>query len=299
MRYILILITLILGGCNQSENSIRLATYTYADNDRLENLKLLSNELEYKLKRKISLKSYPDVKSFIEGILANEVDIALINTLGYLILAEKDNLMFPIANMQIKDDVIDNYKTVILTNKQNLEEYTQITEKADSLRMMFVSEGSTSGNLVPRLFLSANKISSPESKFKLVKYGGNHTTTFKKLVSGETDLCAIGSNEYFKQINMDTSLKNTIKLLWVSNEIPLGPVLVNKELSNKEKEIISNLFLNLHKENVEIFNSVKSGWSEASQSDKFQSITDQYYDSFRQVNGNKTDLKKVLELFNN
>ena len=278
---------------------IRLATYAYATNDRIENMKLLSEELEMCLGRKVEITSYASVTSFIAAIKSNEVDIAFINTLGYLILASDNQHMVPLVNMHIKKDGVDNYKTVFLTNSDSIFDYTMIKENSDKLVMMFVKEGSTSGNLVPRLFLSTLNISLPEIQFKEVKYGGNHTSTFEKLINGEADLCAIGSNEYYKKIKEDPTLKDKIKLLWVSEEIPLGPVLINKELSLWEREEISTLFLNLHTKNQRAFESLKLGWSEAAQSNKFQSITDEYYDSFRAVNGNRTALNEILKMFEN
>ena len=298
-KLLIVCIGLLCNGCDQGEKPIRLATYTYATNDRIENMTLLSKELEKRLQRKVQMKSYPDVESFLVGIRSNEVDIGLINTLGYLILSSNNEHMFPLANMHIKKDAVDNYKTVLLTpNDGRIIEYSHITEMADQLTMMFVKEGSTSGNLVPRLFLSANNIASPETQFKEVTYGGNHTSTFNKLLQGQADICAIGSNEYYQQIEADTSLRTAIKLLWVSEEIPLGPVLVNKSLSSTDRDLVSNLFLNLHKENVDAFETIRSGWSEAQQSDKFQLISDSYYDSFREVNGNKTSLNEILASFN-
>lgn len=284
-------------GCNPDQQPIRLATYTYATNDRIENLRPFSKNLETALNRAVEIKSYPDVASFIVGIKSNEVDIALINTLGYLILSSNNEHMLPVANMHIEKDAVDNYKTVLLTVNDSISDYSAIRDKAEMLSMMFVKEGSTSGNLVPRLFLSTIDIASPESQFKEVKYGGNHTSTFQKLVRGETDLCAIGSNEYYKQIQADSTLGNKVNLLWVSDEIPLGPVLTNKRFPLEEKDIISNLLLNLHSDNSEAFKSIKSGWSEAKQADKFQLISDEFYDTFREVNGNRTDLNDILKMF--
>ncbi|MFS4445431.1 phosphate/phosphite/phosphonate ABC transporter substrate-binding protein [Maribacter sp. 2307UL18-2] len=297
--FLIVIIGLSSGGCSEDREPIRLATYTYATNDRIENMKLLSQELEDRLQRKVTITSYSDVKSFILGIKSNEVDIAFINTLGYLILSSDNEHMLPVANMHIEEDAVDNYKTVLLTINDSIERYSDIGNKAKDLTMMFVKEGSTSGNLVPRLFLSSLGISSPESQFREVEYGGNHTLTFEKLVNGETDLAAIGSNEYYKQIQTDSKLREKVRLLWVSDEIPLGPVLVHKVLPLKEREIISNMLLNLHIENTDAFESIKSGWSEAGQADKFQQISDKYYNSFRKVNGNRTHLNDILQMFDN
>ncbi|WP_350292692.1 PhnD/SsuA/transferrin family substrate-binding protein [uncultured Croceitalea sp.] len=284
-------------GCKSNIQPLRLATYTYSTNNRISNLKPLSRELEKVLERPVQIKSYPDVISFIEGIKSDEVDIGMINTLGYLLFSLDNKNMKPITTLKVRNNAIDNYKTVLLANNEVVEDLETLMENHSNLSMMFVAEGSTSGNLVPRLLLSSLGIKSPENQFKEVKYGGNHTTTFNKLIAGETDICAFGSNEYYKQIQADSTLLNTHKLLWVSEEIPLGPVLLNNNINQLDKKKITNLFLNLHKDNFAALQSIKEGWSEAKQAEKFYPISDGYYDDFRMINGNKTDLLEVLDFF--
>ena len=76
------LISLLQVGCKKSIQPLKLATYTYSTNNRVNNLKPLSQELEVILDRPVHIKSYPDVASFIEGIKLDDVDVGLINTLG-------------------------------------------------------------------------------------------------------------------------------------------------------------------------------------------------------------------------
>ena len=295
------LISVLLGlsfiGCeSQPPTTLRLATYTYSTNDRIDNLQPLAEHLEAELARPISVHSYEDVASFLEGIKANEVDIGLINTLGYLLLSLDNTVMTPVANLKVQEDSKDNYKTVLLTNKMSLDN-SNIAETLDSLNMLLVAPGSTSGNLVPRLYLSSMGIKSPEIQFKSLRYGGDHTITLQKLVEGETDLCSIGSNEYYKQLKKDSSLSTKTKVLWISEEIPLGPVLVSNSLSSSQKEQITKVFLSLHTNHSVALNGIKAGWSEAKQAEKFHAISDSYYDQFRNLNGNSTDLGKILNQF--
>lgn len=283
--------------CTSKMRPLRLATYTYATNDRINNLEPLSRELEKALERPIDIKSYPDAISFIDGIRSNEVDIALINTLGYLLLSLDNEVMEPIAALKVKNGAVDNYKTVLLTSIDSIKELGTLKKSSEELSMMFVAEGSTSGNLMPRLFLSSIGITSPEKQFKEVNYGGNHTSTFEKMLQGQADICAIGSNEYFEQIKRDSTLLEAHNLLWVSEEIPLGPVLLNHSFTDEERETIIDLFLSLHLKNNSALESVKKGWSEAKQTERFYPISDSYYNDFREINGNKTDLIEILNLF--
>lgn len=297
--FLIIAILSLLPACKKDTSSITLATYTYSTNNRIKNLEPLSKELSQLLNKPVEIKSYADVESFLIGIKDNEVDVGLINTLGYLLLSLDNRNMQPIATLKTKKDAVDNYKTVLLTNRHDIKNLQSLESNAKSLSMMFVKKGSTSGNLVPRLLLSSIGIDSPEEQFENVRYGGDHTSTLANLLEGKTDLCAIGSNEYFKQVQSDSTLLEKTKLLWISNEIPLGPVLLNQRLSEAESKGITNLFLRLHETNTKALESIKAGWSEAKQVERFYKIDDSYYNNFRMINGNTTDLSDILNLFFN
>ncbi|MEO9964496.1 MAG: PhnD/SsuA/transferrin family substrate-binding protein [Reichenbachiella sp.] len=291
-----LLAIVLLMACSNQKEPLQLATYTYATNDRIAHLEPLAEELKKSLDRPVEITSYPDVEAFVAGIKANKIDVALINTLGYLILSLDNEHMLPVATLKVKTDALDNYKTVLLSNKQ-ISSTDFVKANSDSLSFMFVAPGSTSGHLIPRLYLSALGLHQPEDQFKSVTYGGNHTSTLERLLAGESDLCAIGSNEYFKQIKADSLLLTKTNLLWISDEIPLGPVLLNKRMSDSEKEKITTLLLDLHQVNAEALSSIKDGWSEAKQAEKFYAITDDYYDDFRSLNGQNTRLSEILNLF--
>ncbi|WP_435625556.1 phosphate/phosphite/phosphonate ABC transporter substrate-binding protein [Flagellimonas sp.] len=291
----------LLFGCSgkteKNSNTFVLATYTYSTNYRIANLKPLSLELGKLLVRPIEIKSYSDVPSFIQGIKSNEVDMALINTLGYLSLSLDNQHMEPVATLKIREEAVDNYKTVLLGNPSRANHLDVIQKNPEKFQITFVAPGSTSGNLVPRLFLSSNGIDSPEKQFQKTDYAGTHQAAIVKLLSGETDICALGSNEYFKQLKKDSTLSQSSSLLWMSSEIPLGPVLLNKRMENIEKEKVTRFLSTLHETHPEILEALKDGWSEAKQAEKFVPITDMYYDEFRRINGNSSNLYQILDFF--
>ncbi len=288
----------LLSSC-QTQEPLVLATYTYADNTRVANLQPLSDNYSAILGRSVETVSYPDVMSLMDGIKKGEVDIAFINSFGYLLLEPENHGMRPVAALNVGKDVKDNYKTVLLASRASgIKTLDTLKKNAHALRLMLVNQGSTSGNLVPRLFLSALDLRTPESQFKSVRYGGNHTATFEKLLRGETDLCALGSNEYFKQVQNDATIPDRTHMLWISSEIPLGPVLVKESLSESEKEKITQVLLNLHQSDPNILDSIKRGWSEAQGSERFVPFAESHYDNFRNFNGNPADLTNILKFFN-
>jgi phosphonate transport system substrate-binding protein len=299
MKHILLIFFLFFFSYTFAQKVV-LATYQYADNNRLENIKPLAKFLSDSLGLNIEIKSYPTVHTFIEGIQRNEVDIALINTFGYLLLetAKQKYGMKPYTVLKVKDGTENNYKTAILSRKDfPVDTITSLKIVASNFKLGLVSVGSTSGNLVPRLKMSSIGIETPENMFKTVKYCDNHKNAVDMLLTGKVDICAVGSTEYFNAMADTTKLKH-IKLLWLSTEIPLGPVLLHKRLSNPLKEKIVAYLLNLDKTSLKTFEAIKAGWSEAKQAEKYINV-DRHYDPFRRQFSNKKAMEKILRQFAN
>nr|WP_068888337.1 phosphate/phosphite/phosphonate ABC transporter substrate-binding protein [Pedobacter panaciterrae] len=280
---------------------LRLATYQYADNNRIANISPLADFLTEKMGREVEVKSYPSVHAFIEAIQHNEVDIALINTFGYMLLeASKETYpMKPFLALEVAPEAVDNYKTAMVAPAGSLiNSIEEVKKYAAQSRLLLVAEGSTSGNLVPRLALTKIDIVDAEKDFKTVAYGKNHKLTIEAVASGNADLAAMGSTEYFKFI-ADAENKSKIKLVWMSPEIPLGPVLINNALGTKEKDTICKTLLDLHELKPDALLSVKNGWSEAKQAVKYIRIEADYYSPFEQQLGKQADLQMILKQFAN
>jgi phosphate/phosphite/phosphonate ABC transporter binding protein len=278
-----------------------LATYQYADNNRIANIQPLADYLSVKLEQKVETKSYPTVHLFIEAIQNDEVDIALINTFGYLLLdaSSKSYAMKPYAVLQVKQGTQDNYKTAIMAGRDfPVDTISKIGTVASRSRLGLVAVGSTSGNLVPRLRLSSAGIPEPEKTFASVAYIGNHKTTTDALLEGRIDVAAVGSTEYFSAM-ADPTKAQKLKLLWLSPEIPLGPVLMHNRLDRAITQKIKDLLLNLHTENPVALESVKAGWSEAKQAEKYIPMDASYYNPFKSQLGSRESMEKILRQFAN
>ena len=276
-----------------------LATYTYADNNRLANIQPLADHLATQLDRPVQTRSYPTVRAFLADLKAGKVDVALINTFGYLLLAtERNNPMETLAAMEVAPNTRDNYKTMLVAHPSvAVTDARQLREKAKAYRFLFAAEGSTSGNLVPRMYLNSIGIADPEGAFKNVGYGGNHAATLAQVVDGRADLGAFGSEEYHKLLARDPAAKDKIKILWLSDEITLGPLLVRQGLPAALREKLRTVLLNLHETRPEAFNAVKAGWSEAKGAVRYRAVDDSYYDNFRNLMGKQAGLIAILDRF--
>lgn len=281
--------------------AIRVATYQYATNDRIGHLKPLADHLQEKLQVPVTVKSYPTVQAFIEGLQNNEVDLGFINTFGYLLLktASVASPMQAVAAWSVPADAKDVYKSSFLVHKKNAVLWKDLAKKSAGLNLALVAPGSTSGNLVPRLLFSGIGIDNPESSFKSVRYAGTHQVAVEWVLEGKADLAAMGQDAYLKTVEAAKFKTEDLLEVQVSPEIPLGPALLNQGLTPALQTRILTALLDLHKTTPAAMEGIRSGWTEARKATHFERIGSDHYDPFLQRFGNPAVVAAILSQFAN
>jgi len=296
MRKFILVVILHLSAYLLSAQELRLAVYQYADNPRIKNLQPLADHLTKQLGIATSVKSYPTVHLLIKAMQQNEVDVAFISTFGYLLLeADKQHHnMQPVAAL-VAPHAKDNYKTAFVNRKESgAQKFNDLKQYASETRMVFVASGSTSGNLVPRLLLNGIGIKEPEKEFHTVKYSGTHKKAIELVLHDSADVAAMGSTEWDR---LDSVSKSKLNLLYLSSEIPLGPVLVHKKVNAKVRQQIVTELLRLHQSNVQALHALKEAWSEAKQATHFITIKRNYYTPYLKQFGNLKQTQKIIKQF--
>ena len=157
-----------------------------------------------------------------------------------------------------------------------------------------MARGSTSGNLVPRLLLNGIGIKDAEKHFSAVQYAGTHARAIELLLSDSVDVAAMGSTEWDK---LDSVKKAKLRLLYLSSEIPLGPVLLNKDVDNKLKQQIIQALLRLHETDRPALDAIKLAWTEAKQATQFISIGHNYYIPYLKQFGSFKKTQVIIRAF--
>ncbi|ANE52353.1 phosphate/phosphite/phosphonate ABC transporter substrate-binding protein [Flavisolibacter tropicus] len=297
MKKILVTLLVLITFTGFSQN-LRLAVYQYADNPRIKNIQPLADLLQQKLGIQASVKSYPTVPAFIEAIQKGEVDIAFINTFGYLLLqaSSKHYPMEPKVALTVPDPD-DNYKTVFIARAQSpIQQLKDVTTFGKQTRLGLVAIGSTSGNLVPRLALTRIGVTNAEQQFQSVMYTGTHAKAIQALLSNQVDLAAMGNSEYAK---LDSISKLQLRPIWISTEIPLGPVLFNKKLSKSLQQQIEQVLLTVHEQAPAVLESIKAAWTEAKQATHFDKTHGETYLPFLNQFGSMKSIEPILKQFAN
>jgi phosphonate transport system substrate-binding protein len=271
-----------------------VATYQYGDNPRLKNIEPFARHLSDAAEVKTIVKSYPTVQHLLLAMNQGEVDVAFMNTFGYLILKEQTSSYEISAALHLPDSLASVYKSVIVTNRQPVSpKLEDITNNAGDYFLMLVSPGSTSGNLVPRLKLASMMPDDPELFFVEVQYAQRHDVALQNMLKEKYSAAAFGSEEYYK-LGADTA---KVHKLWESPPIPLGPVVCKKNLPENLKNALKMALLELHEQNPEALESVKAGWTEAKPADKYMTVDDAYYESLIDLAGNKDRAMKIIRKF--
>jgi phosphonate transport system substrate-binding protein len=294
-KYLLVLLILFSAAPSFSQ-TLRMAVYQYADNPRIKNLQPLADHLQQQFGITTSVKSYPTVHALITAMQQKEVDMAFISTFGYLLLqaAEQTSPMLPVAAL-VAPGASDNYKTAIVSRKAvAINSLDDIKKQGERLRFAFVAKGSTSGNLVPRLLLNGLGIKEAEQHFASVVYAGTHARAIDLLLKDSADVAAMGSTEWDK---LEEAKKQSLQLLHLSSEIPLGPVLINKEMEEKLRGKIIQGLLELHQTNGTSLAAIKAAWTEAKQATHFISIQPDYYVPYLQQFGKITEVEAIIRQF--
>ncbi|GCC53393.1 hypothetical protein SanaruYs_36360 [Chryseotalea sanaruensis] len=276
--------------------SLQVATYQYATNNRLANIKPLADHLASRCSCTTNVKSYESVNAMLTGMQANESDVVLMNTFGYLLLDLKQKDYKPLVALQIAAGKTSTYQSIIVVRKSsNLISLEGVKQHASSLNLLLVNPGSTSGNLVPRLGFASGGIDSVEKTFKSVSYSKNHAKTLQEIIDGNFDIGAFGSEEYSKALAKDSSILEKVNVVWLSSDIPLGPVMIKNSLNKKTQKCIKQELLTLHLRNKEALEAVKAGWTEAIPADRYVLITDKDYQRWLNSMGGKQALSIIRQ----
>lgn len=269
-----------------AQTSVTVATYQYSTNNRIENIKPLAEHLSNTCGCKASVKSYESVGAMLTGMENKESDLVLINTFGYLLLKPSQQDYTPLAALQVAKNKQSTYQSAIVIRKElGITTIEELKQKASALSLLLVNPGSTSGNLVPRLGMASVGMEDADKAFKTITYSKNHALTLQEVAKGKFDVGAFGSEEYTKAIKQDSTLKDKIVLVWMSSDIPLGPVMIKKSLDKKLTQCIKKELLSLHTKNKQALESVKAGWTEAIPADKYIPVSKKHYQQWLDTMG--------------
>jgi phosphonate transport system substrate-binding protein len=188
--------------------------------------------------------------SVVEAMLSGFVHIATLGPKIYIIANEKSKgAIQPIASMALPADMYMDkpcacYLGALITKKGS--KFTTIASVKDSV-LALVDPGSTSGSALPRA-LFGDKIGGKtlEEYFGRIFYSGSHTASARAVQKGKADAAFISLSMAAIMIGDGKAKKDDFNYLWISPEIPVDTVAVNKKTMKPELlKRLTDAFLSL------------------------------------------------------
>lgn len=231
-----------------------------------------------------------------------KVDVAIMNTFGY-ILAQETNNVEPLLMIGDKNQKPITYQSCIIVNPdslgqmKNIEDIRRLSHHID---FMFVNSGSTSGHLVPRLYMAKEKINPAEMFFNNIVFGGTHQKTVLAIKEGKALAGACSYDELQEMIQAKAVEKDDVRIIWISEPIYNSPVIVKKDLPNELKYAIKQAFIQLPTKNAQLQDEVKQLWhNTASKNCTYVETDDKMYDSVRKMASAVDNLSLFVKAYAN
>tara|TARA_Y100000589_G_C27085411_1_gene601525 strand:- start:207 stop:1112 length:906 start_codon:yes stop_codon:yes gene_type:complete len=271
--------------CQPLEASLRILKIGAVPDQNQELLdrrfKLLSSELSKELKIKVQ---YVPVFNYVAAVSAfktGSLDLVWFGCLSGI----QARLQTPNARVLAQRDIDTKFNSVFIVNKKlNLKPAKTIQDLRNlrNLRLIFGSENSTSGRLMPQYFLNKAGLSLKDFKSKRVSFSGSHDSTIALVNSGAFDVGALSKQVWNKNVKENPNRINNIEIFWITPNYANYHWLVQGNLDQKFREgftkelksIILNLDINnlKHKKILDLFGANKFIESDESQYKNIENI---------------------------
>ncbi|OJJ17174.1 hypothetical protein BKI52_31180 [marine bacterium AO1-C] len=262
--------------------------------------KAIAAYLSTKLNRKIEVILPEKNKQLIEMLQDKKVDIAFLNTFGYILTSAEANIK-PIAVISSDGKTPTSYKSCIIKNNSvsKINSIDDIKKKniAKTIAFKFVNPTSTSGHLIPRLYFNSLGLNYTESHFKEVTFGNDHQNTIMQILQNKADVGACSYDDLQKLIKQGKLKKEDLKVLWVSKPIVNGPVVVRKDLDATSQRLLADAFLKMATEAPKLQAKIKKIWHAKGDKPYFVKAQDSWYNSIREMANSIEELILILSYY--
>ncbi|MCA9665071.1 MAG: phosphate/phosphite/phosphonate ABC transporter substrate-binding protein [Myxococcales bacterium] len=150
-------------------------------------MKAFLRYLERRLDRRVELVVPKDYELLRTRLLGSDIDFAIISPLPFLRVREVEPRIRVLATLTYEG--ARTYQGLIVRREDS-----PVRSLADlrGTRFCYVDKGSTSGYLLPRLYLKRQRL-DPDRLFSSIRFSGRHTRVMKDIIDGRCDAGAIYS----------------------------------------------------------------------------------------------------------
>lgn len=243
---------------------IRIAVIPWqSPEEQQKKLKPLADYLKQTTGRSFSFQVTKDYKSAVDLLATEKVEIAYLAALTYVKAKQKNPNVEPIVMPIDQNSGRPWYSAVIVADSTK---GIKSLEGLKGKRFAFVSPSSTSGFLMPMSQFAKQGI-DPTRDFALIKYSGSHDKAEADLASGKVDAIA-NDKPSFLRSQKAGKLGSRYKIIWESDPIPTGPIVVNtKKLPAELVASLKKALIDAPMGSVDVSGTQSSGYTLAKDDD--------------------------------
>ena len=186
-------VMLLTPGLSHAEPVLRVSAIPDESPTELQRkFKPLGDYLEKKLGMKVEFTPVTDYAASVEGLVNDKLDMVWFG--GFTFVQAKvrsHDKVIPLV--QRAED--EKFKSVFITTKADIKSLADLKGKTFS----FGSESSTSGHLMPRVYLLAANI-NPDTDMKRISFSGAHDATIAAVAGGKVDAGALNASVWDKML---------------------------------------------------------------------------------------------------
>ena len=263
-------------GIGTSKNELGLSNIVIALKANKNPELMLSEKLELeeylsaKLKRKVDVLIPTDSSIIVESFRNGTLDIGYLSSTDAARNIEQSTASLFLVHLKNGNPF---YQSVWLSLKD--KPYNSILD-LESLPVSFASRSSTSGFLIPVYDLVQRGLVGPNSSlddfFSKTVYGTGYVSAVKKVLSGEVEAAAVSDYVYLENNYLDDVDRAKLKIVQSQGPVPSHTLCIRSSISNNDKKLLLNAFLELNRENPSLCNRVFNGKLVTTKQDKHLGI---------------------------
>lgn len=247
---------------------LNLAVIPVAGSSSMEAMwRPVAKHLERDLGIKVNLKFVGDYAAVITGMQYKHIDIAYFGPESYVQAAARAKAQALVT--ELNDKGVPGYHGIIITKKSsNLTTLQSLKGKT----WAFTDPNSTSGTLVPSVYLKKQGI-DPQKYFSKVIYSGGHEASILSVKAGRLDAAATNDLDFQKGLGKGWK-EDDFNVIWTSDLIVGAAIAAHGDLPQDLKDKIQQSLLALN-DKKELLKAAKLGG--------FVAAKDSDYDAVREL----------------
>lgn len=230
----------------------------------------LQTILSEELGREVEIEVYPDYNGVVESMNYDQIDMAYLGPLTYVIAEANSNAKAIITQLV---DGEPFYNAYVITHTDNpATSLDELLENPGEVQFAFGDPNSTSGSLIPSIELQDRGVyeSEQENQFETVRFTGSHDATALAVQNKQVDAGAIDSAIYNQLLESGKIDGEQLKIIWKSEPLFQYPWAVLESTDDETVAKLREAFLAI--EDPEILDAFgATGFTEATNAD-YESI---------------------------